>query len=276
MPKSEHFRTRLTHTLEVSQIARTIARVLRLNEDLTEAIALGHDLGHTPFGHDGERALDAVLRSVTTCDGLQCFRHNEQSLQVVDIIEKDGAGLNLTEEVRDGILNHGTSGKPRTLEGQIVRVSDKIAYINHDIEDAIRAGVLHEQDLPEFSVKILGDTKNKRITALINSIIINSTDEIKYDEDTKKAHDELRSFLFENVYFKPEINTEKDKARFVIETLFNYYVKSPAKLPDNYRIFIENHGIFRAAADFISGMTDDYAINLFNELYVPKQWTVYN
>jgi dGTPase len=247
MPKSEHYRTRLTHTLEVSQIARTIARTMRLDEDLTEAIALGHDLGHTPFGHDGERALNAVFS--------EGFKHNEQSLRVVEIIEKDGRGLNLTAEVRDGILNHGSDGKPATREGQVVQFADKIAYINHDIEDAIRAGVLSEADLPEAPVRVLGDSKTKRITALINSILANSDDTIRYDEKTKKAHDELRAFMFLNVYRSQEINTEKDKAAFVIETLFMHYTKNMTE---------------REAADFISGMTDSYAIERFKELCVPK------
>jgi len=249
MPRSEHFRTRLTHTLEVAQIARTIARALRLNEDLTEAIALGHDLGHTPFGHDGERALDAVFSD--------SFKHNEQSLRVVDILEKDGAGLNLTAEVRDGILNHSSDGAPCTLEGQVVQFSDKIAYINHDIEDAIRAGVLNESELPASAVKLLGDTKTKRITALINSVLANSSDKIRYDSETKKAHDELRSFMFEKVYHKQEINKEKEKAAFVIEVLFKHYAKSMTE---------------REAADFISGMTDSYAIERFKELCVPKEF----
>jgi dGTPase len=251
MPRSEHYRTRLTHTLEVSQIARTIARCLKLDEDLTEAIALGHDLGHTPFGHDGERALDSVF-------GAACgknFRHSEQSLRVVEQIEKDGRGLNLTAEVRDGILNHGSGGKPRTLEGQVVQFSDKIAYINHDIEDAIRAGVLNERELPEAAVRILGSSKTKRITALINSILANSTDIIRYDDVTKKAHDELRDFMFNEVYHKQEVNTEKDKAAFVIEVLFGHFAKRMTA---------------REAADFISGMTDDYAIDVFMELCVPK------
>jgi dGTPase len=263
MPKSEHYRTRLTHTLEVSQIARTIARALHLNEDLAEAIALGHDLGHTPFGHDGERALNAVFGG---------FHHNEQSLRVVEIIEKNGGGLNLTAEVRDGILNHTSGGRPKTLEGQAVRFADKIAYINHDIEDAIRAGVLTERELPEFPVRVLGDSKTKRITALINSVLENSRSgaEIRYDNETKKAHDELRAFMFEKVYFKQEINTEKDKAGFVIEVLFNYYVKNPGEMPQLYRELTLGHGEKRAAADFISGMTDDYAIDVFMELCVPK------
>jgi len=261
MPKSEHYRTRLTHTLEVSQIARTIARALKLDEDLTEAIALGHDLGHTPFGHDGERALGAVFGN---------FKHNEQSLRVVDMIEKDGRGLNLTAEVRDGILNHSSDGAPSTLEGQVVRFSDKIAYINHDIEDAIRAGVLSEEELPEFPVRVLGNSKTKRITALINSILANYTDRIRYDDETKRAHDELREFMFERVYYRPEINTEKGKAAFVIEVLFNHYTKNPDKMPELYRQFASESGNGRAAADFISGMTDSYAIDVFKELCVPK------
>jgi dGTPase len=261
MPRSEHYRTRLTHTLEVSQIARTIARSLCLNEDLTEAIALGHDLGHTPFGHDGERALDVVFGG---------FSHNEQSLRVVENIEKNGEGLNLTAEVLDGILNHSTKGKPSTLEGQVVQFSDKIAYINHDIEDAIRAGLLNEQDLPEFSVRLLGNSKTARITSLINSILLNSKERIGYDSETKAAHDELREFMFRKVYFKQEVNTEKDKAGFVIEILFYHYVKNPEAMPEMYRELALLHGVRRAAADFISGMTDDYAINIFMELCVPK------
>ncbi|MCL2076987.1 MAG: deoxyguanosinetriphosphate triphosphohydrolase [Oscillospiraceae bacterium] len=275
MPQSEHYRTRLTHTLEVSQIARTIARALRLNEDLTEAIALGHDLGHTPFGHDGERALNAIFS--------KGFRHNEQSLRVADIIEKNGEniGLNLTDEVRDGIFNHTTKGIARTLEGQIVRFSDKIAYINHDIEDAIRAGVLSQSDLPEFPLKILGDSKSKRITKLINSVLENSLLEeqcvqIRYDPETQKAHDELRRFMFNHVYFKSQINAEKEKARFVIEVLFKNFEKHPEKMPEQYQKIAEKDGNDRAAADFISGMTDDYAIYMFTELCVPKKWVVDN
>ena len=267
MPKSEHYRTRLTHTLEVSQIARTIARALRLNEDLTEAIALGHDLGHTPFGHDGERALDAVL----TADGVTSrFRHNSQSLRVVDVIEKNGKGLNLTAEVRDGIFNHTTSGKPRTLEGQVVQYSDKIAYLNHDIEDAVRGGILKEKELPESAVEVLGDSKTKRITTLINSLLLNSGDEIRYDIAVRKAHDELRDFMFEQVYYKPEINSEKDKAKFVIEALYKNYTAYPERMPELYRELAAECGTSRAVTDFISGMTDDYATFIFKELYFPK------
>lgn len=266
MPSSEHYRTRLTHTLEVSQIARTIARLLKRDEDLTEAIALGHDLGHSPFGHDGERVLDEVLKLSGNS-----FKHNEQSIRVVEFIEKDGRGLNLTAEVRNGILNHSSSGNPATVEGQIVRFSDKIAYINHDIEDAIRAGVLKDGDLPEFPVKILGDSKTKRITALIKSILENSTpDLIQYDPETKKAHDELRGFMFRQVYRKEHINTEKDKAKFIIEVLFKYYTEDIKRMPELYRRLAAEFGVERAAADFISGMTDDYAINIFTELCVPK------
>jgi dGTPase len=269
MPKSEHYRTRLTHTLEVSQIARTISRALRLNEDLTEAIALGHDLGHTPFGHDGERALDAVL-SAHSSEGGGSFRHNSQSLRVVDIIEKGGKGLNLTAEVRDGIFNHTTSGQPRTLEGQVVRFSDKIAYINHDIEDAVRGGVLSEDDLPGDAVEVLGDSKTKRITTLVVSLLNHSDSEIRFGAEVRDAHDQLRDFMFEQVYHRPEINTEKDKAVFVIEALFNNYTTYPERMPELYRGLAAEYGVRRAAADFISGMTDDYATYVFKELYVPK------
>jgi len=261
-PKSEHYRTRLTHTLEVSQIARTIARALRLNEDLTEAIALGHDLGHTPFGHDGERVLNRLYSGG--------FRHNEQSVRVAEAIERDGAGLNLTKEVRDGILNHALSGVPKTLEGEVVRYSDKIAYINHDIEDAVHSGVLSPDDLPKSAVELLGDTKSKRITSMIVSIIENSTDTIKYDEDTRKAHDELRSYMFDNVYLSQTINTEKEKAARVVEFLYGYYAANPDEMPAFYRALAEKHGIERVVCDFISGMTDNYAVDRFTELFVPK------
>ena len=216
IPKSDHYRTRLTHTLEVAQIARTISRALRLNEDLTEAIALGHDLGHTPFGHDGERTLAALYSGG--------FKHYQQSVRVVERIERDGRGLNLTKEVKNGILCH-TNMTADTLEGVIVKFADKIAYINHDIEDAIRGGVLKQADLPDFPVRILGETKSQRITSLVKSIIENSMDkgEITYDETTKRAHDELREFMFQNVYYAAETNQEKGKACFIVEYLYNYY-----------------------------------------------------
>lgn len=265
IPKSDHYRTRLTHTLEVAQIARTIARALRLNEDLTEAIALGHDLGHTPFGHDGERTLDSLYRGG--------FKHYEQGLRVVDIIEREGQGLNLTIEVRDGILCH-TNKIAATLEGNVVRLSDKIAYINHDIEDAIRGNVLNESDLPESAIEVLGDTKSKRITSLINSILAqsNGKNEIKYDDITQKAHDELRKFMFERVYLLPETNTEKQKACCVIQYLYHYFCENPQKMPELYVQLASDFEKERAVCDFIAGMSDDYAVDLYKDLTIPKSW----
>lgn len=264
IPKSDHYRTRLTHTLEVSQIARTIARALRLNEDLTEAIALGHDLGHTPFGHDGERTLDKLYPGG--------FKHYIQSKRVVEIIEKNGQGLNLTAEVIDGIVCH-TNATAKTLEGQVVKFSDKIAYINHDIEDAIRGGVLRQVDLPENPVRVLGETKSKRITTLITSIIKNSDTEIKYDEQTKAAHDELRAFMFENVYYAERTNAEKSKACNIVEFLYSYFCKNPDELPELYKTFAGQYGVELAVCDFISGMTDDFAVDYFKELCIPKSWS---
>ncbi|MDR1753910.1 MAG: deoxyguanosinetriphosphate triphosphohydrolase [Eubacterium sp.] len=263
-PVSEHYRTRLTHTLEVSQIARTISRALRLNEDLTEAIALGHDLGHTPFGHDGERALDRLV------DG--GFKHNRQSLRVIEVIEKDGKGLNLTCEVCDGILNHRGEGRAQTLEGRVVRMADKIAYINHDIEDAIRAGILFPEDLPRNAVEILGKTKSQRITSLVSSIIKNSVEDIKYDDKILKAHDELRGFLFQNVYGAEIINSEKRKSEFIIGRLYEYYLKNPDKMPTFYLRLADVFDKGRAVCDFISGMSDNYAMDIFKDLYFPKSW----
>lgn len=263
IPKSDHYRTRLTHTLEVSQIARTIARALRLNEDLTEAIALGHDLGHTPFGHDGERTLARLYSGG--------FKHFEQSVRVVERLERDGRGLNLTEEVRNGILCH-TNRTADTLEGVAVKFADKIAYINHDIEDAIRGGVIRQEDLPEFPVKILGATKSQRITTLVKSIIANSTDEIRYDEVTRQAHDELREFMFQNVYYAPATNQEKDKACHIVEYLYNYYLSNPEKMPELYRVIAADESPEIAVCDYISSMTDDFAIDRFTELCIPKSW----
>lgn len=265
LPKSDYYRTRLTHTLEVAQIARTIARALRLNEDLTEAIALAHDLGHTPFGHDGERALDNLYPGG--------FRHNEQSVRVVEIIEGEGTGLNLTIEVRDGIRNHSSSSKAATCEGDVVRLSDKIAYINHDIDDAIRGGVLTNNSLPANAVRVLGDTKSKRITTLITSVINTFKDGIVcYDGETQAAHDELRGFMFEKVYNNPAINTEKDKALHVIEFLYGYYNKHYREMPRIYLELVDKCGIERAVCDYISGMTDGYAVDKFTELCVPRAW----
>jgi dGTPase len=267
-PKSDHYRTRLTHTLEVAQIARTIARALRLNEDLTEAIALGHDLGHTPFGHDGERVLDKLMGGKNGGG----FRHNQQSVRVAEVIERGGAGLNLTREVSDGMLNHSSKSKSITREGDIVRVSDKIAYINHDIEDAVESGVLDPAELPADSVRILGCGKSERITSLIVSVIENFDGVIQYDGVVQAAHDELRAFMFERVYNNPQINTEKDKAAHVIEFLFGYYCENPRKMPLLYQNLAESSGLKRAVCDYISGMTDDFAIDVFSELCVPKAW----
>jgi len=264
LPQDDHYRTRLTHTLEVAQIARTIACALRLNEDLTEAIALGHDLGHTPFGHDGERVLDRLY-----ADG---FRHSEQSVRVADVIVRDGVGLNLTHEVRDGILNHSSKSKAITREGDVVRLADKIAYINHDIEDAIHSGVLLPEELPENVVKVLGDDKSKRITSLIMSIIRNGVEVVGYEDEIQAAHDELRRFMFERVYNCPTINAEKEKAVKVVEFLFLHYKKNLHELPALYQKLAEEYGDERAVCDYISGMTDDFAVYKFSELCVPKAW----
>lgn len=262
-PVGDHYRTRLTHTLEVSQIARTIARALRLNEDLTEAIALGHDLGHTPFGHAGE----AVLNDICTCS----FKHYLQSVRVVDYIENDGRGLNLTYEVKNGIACH-TNAVAATREGNVVRLSDKIAYINHDIDDAVNAGVLSEDDLPRSAVDILGNTKSKRITTLVASVINNGTDEISLEPHIKKAHDELRTFLFNNVYSNNRAKSEDAKAKSLVESLFKYFYRNPEKMPVDYKNILRRFDKERAVCDYIAGMTDSYAINLYTELFIPKGW----
>ena len=264
IPKSDHYRTRLTHTLEVSQIARTIARALRLNEDLTEAIALGHDLGHTPFGHDGERTLAKLFK-----DG---FTHYQQSVRVVERIERDGRGLNLTKEVKNGILCH-TNMTADTLEGVVVKYADKIAYINHDIEDAIRGGVIRQSDLPEGPLKVLGQSKSDRITTLVCSIIENSGEEIRYGEEVRAAHDELREYMFQNVYYARETNTEKYKACHIVEYLFDHYLKNMEEMPQLYRMIAEEEGREKAVCDYISCMTDDYAIDRFSQLCIPKSWS---
>ena len=263
-PKRDHYRTRLVHSLEVAQIARTAARGLRLNEDLTEAIALGHDLGHTPFGHDGERALNALL------DG--GFAHNVQSKRVVEVIEKDGHGLNLTFEVIDGILTHTGAAVPATREGMVVRFCDKIAYINHDIEDAIRGSVITQNMLPERPLRVLGKTKTERITSLVRSLIENSGEELRMDEQTQSAHDELRAFMFEKVYRAAPTVAEKDKASFIIEYLYGYFLNNKDKLPRLYLELSERDGLPRAVGDFISGMTDEYAIDYFRTLCIPRGW----
>ena len=262
-PVGDHYRTRLTHTLEVSQIARTISRAFRLNEDLTEAIALGHDLGHTPFGHSGEDILNEICP--------YGFKHYLQSVRVVDYIENDGAGLNLTYEVKNGIACH-TNKIAVTKEGYIVRLADKIAYINHDIDDSIRAGMLKEEDLPKSATDILGNSKSKRITTLITSIVENGVADIRMSDEVKKAHDELREFMFTNVYKNSSAKAEEAKAKAMIERLYMYFLRYPDKLPDEYKKIMAKFDKDRAVCDYIAGMTDVYSVNLYNELFIPKGW----
>lgn len=268
-PKGDHYRTRLTHTLEVSQNARTIAKALRLNEDLVEAIALGHDLGHTPFGHAGERVLNDICH-----DG---FKHNEQSVRVVEKLEKDGKGLNLTWEVRDGILNHQTSLMPSTLEGKVVRLSDKIAYINHDIDDAIRAQVMVEEDIPKEYREILGETTRNRLNTFIHNIITNSQgkNDICMSEEIENAMKGLRKFMFKNVYTNPVAKGEEDRAMDLLRRLFSYYMEHVEKLPEQYYCMMkQGETKERVVCDYIAGMTDQYAIAKFEEFFVPKAWQV--
>lgn len=264
-PEGDHYRTRMTHTLEVARIARTITRALNLNEDLSEAIALGHDLGHTPFGHAGEDALSQVLGKP--------FRHNEQSLRVVDILEKDGQGLNLSHEVRLGILGHTGEYVPETLEGQIVRKSDQIAYINHDIDDACRAGILRVSDIPRELCEILGNTHSERISRMVSSVIENGAERIAMTGEIGEATTALRQFLFDRVYYNPAAKKEECKAKALLTSLFDYFCKYPAKMPEFYRNRIETDGTERCVCDYISGMTDRYAIDLYEELFIPKVWS---
>jgi dGTPase len=266
-PEGDHFRTRLTHTLEVSQIARTIARALRLNEDLTEAMALGHDLGHTPFGHAGERTLNKI------CTKLGGFRHYEQSLRVCDRLAKGGRGLNLTYEVRDGILHHSGSGKAHTLEGCILKYADRIAYINHDIDDAVRGKVLRVEQIPKELLERLGETHRQRINTMILGILEASMgqDHIAMVPQVEQDMMALRAFLFESVYTHEQVKLrEEEKADHVIITLYEHFMKHPEKLPEENRRTIEEEGVERAVCDHIAGMTDRYAINLYLELCVPK------
>lgn len=263
-PDNVHYRTRLTHTLEVSQIARTIARSLNLNEDLTEAIALGHDLGHTPFGHAGERALASVYE--------KGFTHFEQSLRVVDKLEHDGEGLNLTYEVRDGILCHTRGKEADTLEGRIVKISDKIAYINHDIDDACRGGVLSEDDIPLDIRLVLGFSKTQRINTLIKSTIENTKDEVKMADDVYDAFNRLHSFMFKYVYTNPICKSEEGKAENMIKELFRYFSRNPGALPDFYSEIAKREGAERAACDYISGMSDSYSLKIFSGLFIPQTW----
>lgn len=265
-PVGDHYRTRLTHTFEVSQIARTIARGLRLNEDLTEAISLGHDLGHTPFGHAGERALNEIFPGG--------FKHYRQSLRVVDVIEKNGKGLNLTYEVRNGIVCHTTGTEASTLEGRVVKLADKIAYINHDIEDAVRAGVMKETDISEEILKVLGRSKSDRINTLVISVIENSGRDITFDMDTEIAFENLHSFMFANVYTNPVCKSEESKAMDMIKRLYEYFTKNPETLPGEYAVIRDRDGAERAACDYIAGMTDHYAVKTYTNLFVPNSWTM--
>ena len=265
-PEGDHYRTRLTHTLEVAQIARTIARALRLNEDLTEAISLGHDLGHTPFGHAGERALNGIMPGG--------FRHYEQSVRVVEKLENNGKGLNLTKEVRDGILCHTRGKEAMTLEGRIVKISDRIAYINHDIEDAQRAGVLREEDLPEKAVKVLGSRRTARINTLVHSIVENSHDGIlAMDPKVQEVFDELHAFMYERVYHNPRAKGEEKKVPELVEQLFDYFMKNPQKLPDQMQLIAYQEGLMRAVCDHVAAMTDHFAVQTFTGIYVPNSWS---
>ncbi|MCM1256923.1 MAG: deoxyguanosinetriphosphate triphosphohydrolase [Roseburia sp.] len=268
-PKGDHYRTRLSHTLEVSQNARTIAKALRLNEDLVEAIALGHDLGHTPFGHAGEFLLDSLCE-----DG---FSHSRQSVRIVEKLEKNGRGLNLTWEVRDGILNHQTSTIPHTLEGKIVRYSDKIAYINHDIDDAIRAHIMVEEDIPKELRNTLGHTTKERLNTLIHNIITNSLgkNDIMLSAEVNEAMRELRLYMFEHVYKNPVAKGEEVKARALLEQLFMYYMDHTEMIPEKYLTMMEQgEKKDRVVCDYISGMTDQYAIAKFSEFFLPQAWQV--
>jgi len=275
-PRGDHYRTRLTHTLEVSQLSRTIAKALRLNDDLCDAIALGHDLGHTPFGHAGERALDRVCKEL--CGENEGFTHFEQSIRVVEVLEKDGRGLNLTKEVRDGILNHRTSGTPHTLEGKVVRYCDKIAYINHDIDDAERAGILTEDDIPLKFRAALGKTTRERLNTLITDVIYGSlaleTEDIRMSPEIEAAMQGLRGFMFKQVYSNPIAKGEEPKAAQMLQMLFRYYMENPGELPEEYKRLEETRGDSRGrvVCDYISGMTDQYAIEKFEELFVPQGW----
>ena len=266
-PEGDHYRTRLTHTLEVAQIARTIARALQLNEDLTEAIALAHDLGHTPFGHAGERCLDMCVE-----DG---FRHYEQSVRVVEQLENTGMGLNLTWEVRDGILDHTKGEEAATPEGRIVRWADKIAYINHDMDDAIRGGVLREEDVPLEIHMHLGDTPKTRIDTLVTAMITASAGgDIRMDPEIEPYFWDLHAYMYEYLYLNSKAKTEEGKVAGMLSALFEYYVHNADKLPDEYALVRERDGTRRAVADYIAGMTDNFALEMYHELYIPRGWAI--
>ncbi len=276
-PEGDHYRTRLTHTLEVAQIARSIARALRLNEDLTEAIALGHDLGHTPFGHIGESALSDALGEArhAHADAPYPFHHNLQSLRIVESLEYEGKGLNLTWEVRDGIRCHTGKKRASTLEGQIVAIADRVAYVNHDIDDAIRGGVITEDDLPQAAVTVLGHTINERITTMVTSLVETTavSEFVTMGEGVYKAMMDLRSFLYDNVYLSPNAKAEEPKAYNVVKTLFQHYLEDPDDLPPDERPALAED-LAQAVTDYVSGMTDRFAIRTYEQLMIPSRWRV--
>lgn len=267
-PEGDHYRTRMTHTLEVSRIAGTITRALGLNEDLAEAIAMGHDLGHTPFGHAGEAALSQCLGKP--------FRHNEQSLRVVDVLENDGRGLNLSNEVRMGIIGHTGSYDPGTLEGRVVRRSDQIAYVNHDIDDAIRAGILRNEDIPKSISSVLGESHRERINTLVCDMIHTSREagEICMTPQTDQALRDLREFMFERVYRNPVAKGEETKAKDMLQRLYAYYVDNPNAMPEDFQPQLSFDGMERTVCDYIAGMTDNYAVFKYTELFIPSGWQV--
>ena len=267
-PEGDHYRTRMTHTLEVSRIGRTITRALALNEDLAEAVALGHDLGHTPFGHAGEDAL-------TVCLG-QPFCHNEQSLRVVDVLENNGAGLNLSHEVRMGILGHTGPHIPSTLEGRVVRWADRIAYVNHDIDDAVRAGILSNEDIPKSVSSLLGETHGERIDTLVCDMILTSREagDIMLSPAVSQALNELRNFMFERVYRNPVAKAEESKAKDMIKRLYEHYYTNPQAMPEDFQPQMSFDGLERTVCDYIAGMTDKYAVDKFTEIFTPTGWRV--
>lgn len=265
-PEGDHYITRLTHTLDVAQISRALARALSLNEDLAEAIALGHDLGHTPFGHSGERILNKLSPNG--------FKHNEQSVRVVDVLEKDGKGLNLTLEVRDGILNHKKSLKSLTLEGRCVNIADRVAYINHDLTDAVRAGILKNSDVPKEIVDVLGNSSRERINAAVTSVYERCAgkNEVELGEEVGKACEALRTFMFENVYQTKYARGEEEKAERMISAIYDHFVKFPEGLPETFVALMEKFPKEQVVCDYISSMTDRYAVYVFNKIFVPKGW----
>lgn len=265
-PEGDHYRTRLTHTLEVSQIARTISRALQLNEDLTEAIALSHDLGHTPFGHAGERTLNERMPGG--------FRHYEQSLRTVELLENDGRGLNLTYEVRDGIVKHTTGEWSETLEGRVVRVADRVAYINHDMDDAIRANVLTEADIPAAIRDTLGDRRTTRIDTLVTSIVENSGDTIAMAPEVEQAFNALHDFMYEALYRNPIAKSEESKVGGLLGNMFEYFLAHPDQIPAELHTIRDTEGTERAVCDYIAGMTDNYALDVYQGLFIPRGWAV--